>query len=70
MSYKFICHMILLFIVMTCELQMWMNVLQATIAVMMMQHATTLKGVIPALATLDTQAMGFIVHVSSAMFQS
>ena len=35
-----------------------MNVLQALIAVIFMQPAATLKEVTPALATLDTQAMG------------
>ena len=43
-----------------------MNVLKALIAVMIMQHVTTLKEVTPALATLDTQAMDFLAHVSSA----
>ena len=41
-----------------------MNVLKALIAVMIMQLATTLKGVIPALVTVDTQAMGFLAQVS------
>ena len=38
---------------------MWMNVLEGLIAVMTMQLVTTLKGVTPVLATLDTQGMGF-----------
>ena len=45
-----------------------MNVLKVLMAVMMMQLATTLKGVTPALVTLDTQAMGFLVQVSANMF--
>ena len=40
-----------------------MNVLKALIAVMTMQLATTLKEVTTALATLDTQAMGFPAQV-------
>ena len=36
-----------------------MSVLKALISVMTMQLATTLKGVIPALARLATQAMDF-----------
>ena len=47
-----------------CDLQRWMNVLEALIGVILMQLATTLKEVTPALATLDTQAMGFIAQVS------
>ena len=43
---------------------MWMNVLEALIGVIPMQHAATLKEVTPALATLDTQAMDFIAQVS------
>ena len=43
---------------------MWMNVLEALIGVTPMQLAATLKEVTPALATLDTQAMGFIAQVS------
>ena len=42
-----------------------MNVLEVQIGVMLMQIATTLKGVTPALATVDTQAMGFLATVSS-----
>jgi len=45
-----------------------MNVLKTLIPVMMMQLATTLKGVTPALATVDTQAMDFLVQVSADMF--
>ena len=37
---------------------------------MMMQHATTLKVVTPALATLDTLVMDLFAHVSLFMFQS
>ena len=40
---------------------MWMNVLEVVTGVIPMQLATTLKGVIIALATLDTQAMDFPV---------
>ena len=43
---------------------MWMNVLEALIGVIAMQPVTTLVGVTPALATLDTQAMDFLAHVS------
>ena len=52
----------------TSELQMWMSVLKALITVMMMQLATTMKGVTPALATLDTQAMAVLAHVSVAHY--
>ena len=51
-------------IVTTCELQMLMNVLVVLIPVMTMQLATTFKEVIPALATMDTQAMGSPAQVS------
>ena len=44
-----------------------MNVLEVLIGVMLMQIATTLKGVIPALATVDTQAMDFLATVSSSI---
>ena len=47
---------------------MGMNVLKALIAVMITQLATILKEVTPALATLDTQAMDFLVQVSAGMF--
>ena len=48
------------------ELQMWMNVLKAlVIAVMIMQLATILMEITPALAILDTQAMDLCVLVSS-----
>ena len=42
-----------------------MNV-EALICVITMQLVTTLVGVTPALATLDTQAMEFRAHVSAA----
>ena len=45
-----------------------MNVLKALISAMIMQLVTTLKGVTPALVTLDTQAMDFLVQVSAGMF--
>ena len=41
-----------------------MNVLVALIGVTHMQLAPTLKGVTPALATLDTQGMGILAQVS------
>lgn len=44
---------------------MWMNVQEAIIAVMIMQLATTVQEITPALATLDTQAMGLYAPVSS-----
>ena len=46
------------------QLQMWMNVLEATIVVMIMQLAITRQEITPALATLDTQAMGLYAPVS------
>ena len=46
-----------------------MSVLEALIGVIPVQHATTLRGVTPALATLDTQAVDFIAWVSVAIFQ-
>ena len=51
---------------MACELQMSMSVLLVLIGVIPRQLATTLKEVTPALATLDTQAMDFLVPVSPA----
>ena len=45
-----------------------MSAVKALIAVMTMQHATTLKEVTPALATLDTQAMDFLVQVSAGTY--
>ena len=42
-----------------------MNVLKVLIAVMIMQLATTLKEVTPALATVDTQGMDLHALVSS-----
>ena len=39
-----------------------MSALKALIAAMIMQLGTTLKGVTPALVTLDTQAMDFLAH--------
>ena len=43
---------------------MWMNVLEVLTAVMKMQLVTTLEEITPALATLDTQAMGLYAPVS------
>ena len=45
-----------------------MNVPEALIDVIAMQLVTTLVGVTPALATLDTQAMGFLAQVSEAIY--
>ena len=44
---------------------MLMNAVVVLIPVMTMQLATTLKGVIPALVTLDTQGMDFLALVIS-----
>ena len=41
-----------------------MSVLEALIGVIPTQLATTLRGVTPALATLDTQAVDFLAQVS------
>ena len=45
-----------------------MNVLEALTGVIPVQLAATLMGVTPALATLDTQAVDFIVRVSTFFF--
>ena len=45
-----------------------MNVLVALIGVINMQLVTTLVGVTPALATVDTQAMEFLAHVSTSIY--
>ena len=45
-----------------------MNAVETLIAVIPMQVATTLLGVTPALATLDTQAMDFLAHVSVGIY--
>ena len=42
----------------------------ALIGVIPMQLATTIKGVIPAIATLDTQAVGFLAQVGGAIPKS
>ena len=47
-----------------------MSVLVALIAVIPMQHATTLKEVTPALATLGTQAMDFLIQVSATIYNN
>ena len=44
-----------------------MNVLDALIDVILVQLATTLKEVILALATVDTQAVEFLAQVSAAV---
>ena len=49
---------------------MWMNVLKALMPVMTMQLATTVQEVTPALATMDTQEMGFLAQVSAGIIQS
>ena len=41
-----------------------MNALEVLIAVILVQHATTLPGVTPALATVDTLALAVLAHVS------
>ena len=43
---------------------MWINVLTALTTVMKMQLVTTVQEITPALATLDTQAMGLYAPVS------
>ena len=45
-----------------------MNVLVALLGVIATQLVTTLVGVIPALATLDTQAVEFLAHVSTSIY--
>ena len=42
-----------------------MNVLEALIGVIPVQHATTLMGVTPALATLDILAVDFLASVGA-----
>ena len=44
-----------------------MSVLKALITVIPMQLATTLKGVTPAIATVDTQEVGFLAQVSAVI---
>ena len=48
---------------------MWMNALKALISVTTMQLVTILKGVTPALATLDTQAMDLHARVCFSHFK-
>ena len=55
--------LLIAFSMLPCDLQMWMNVLEALIGVIGMQLVTTLKEVIPALATVDTEGMDFIAQV-------
>ena len=45
-----------------------MSAVKALIAAMLMQLATTLMGVTPALATLDTQGMDLLVQVSAGTY--
>ena len=47
------------------KLQMWMNALKTLTGVITMQLVTTLKGVTPALATVDMQEMDLRAIVSS-----
>ena len=47
------------------KLQMWMNALKTLTGVITMQLVTTLKGVTPALATVDMQEMDLHAIVSS-----
>ena len=47
---------------------MLMNVLKTHIAAITMRLAPTLKGITPALATLDTQAVDFLAQVSPSLF--
>ena len=46
-----------------------MSVLKALIAVIAMHGAPTLMGVTPAIATPDTQAVGFLAQVSKSIFK-
>ena len=52
----------------SCELQMWMNVLETLTCAISMQIATILKEVTPALATVGMQAMGYFAQVSASIF--
>ena len=45
-----------------------MNVLEALIGVIPVQHAATLMGVTPVLATVDTLALAVLAHVSAAIY--
>jgi len=47
-----------------------MSALKGSIAVMIMQLATTLKGITTALVTVDTQAMGFLAQVSASTYSN
>ena len=47
-----------------------MSAPKALIAAMIMQLATTLMGVTTALATVDTQAMGFLAQVSASIYSN
>ena len=49
---------------------MSMNVLETLICAISMQLVTILKEVTPALATVDTQAMGYFAQVSASTFQT
>ena len=62
--------LLIAFSTLPCDLQMWMNVLEALIGVIGMQLVTTLKEVIPALATVDTEGMDFIAQVYMSIIPS
>ena len=47
-----------------------MNVLETLICVMTTQPVTTVQGVTPALATVDTQEMGFLAQVLKYLKQN
>ena len=62
--------LLIAFSTLPCDLQMWMNVLEALIGVIGMQLVTTLKEVTPALATVDTEGMDFIAQVYMSIIPS
>ena len=59
--------LLIAFSTLPCDLQMWMNVLEALISAIIMRLVTTLKEVTPALATLDTEGMDFIAQVNMSI---
>ena len=59
--------LLIAFSMLPCDLQMWMNVLEALIGVISTQLVTTLKEVTPALATVDTEGMDFIAQVNMSI---
>ena len=62
--------LLIAFSTLPCDLQMWMNVLEALMGVIGMQLVTTLKEVTPALATVDTEGMDFIAQVYMSIIPS